>query len=175
MPEAVPVDTLIEQNRIVYTSDGIFNEGDYTRMVQNRITKGVATGLGREATGIRVGRPGGRLPVGTEIRRNAVECLDVGISLAAVDSLITQNLVAKNREYGVTVSGPYNVIEANRIMDTVGENAVAGLIISSVGNLIIRNALDGNWPFDLIVENPAENDLVENRCKRSSPPHLCGR
>lgn len=165
-----PVDTLIEHNLITNTSLGIFAAGDYTCISRNRITKG----RGTEPTGILVGLPG-QSPVGTQILENAVEHFTIGISTRAKDSLVAYNHVCKQLRYGILVENDSNVIEANRVTDTVGFRDSSGLAVLATGNLIIRSVLKGNRPFDLTVQDPTKNDLVENQCIRSSPPNLCNR
>ncbi len=169
MPEAVPVDTLIEYNRIIDPSLGVFTTGDYTRISENRITEG----QGEAPIGIRAGFPGGRTPVGTQILGNSVEHFTIGIDVLAEDALVAYNHVCNNHRFGIWVERDNNVIEANEVTDTVGHEDTSGLAVFAKGNLIIRNSLKGNRPFDLVVQNPTENDLVENRCKRSCPPNLC--
>lgn len=152
MDSAIPSDTLIEQNQISTTDNGIITQGDYTRIAQNQITNGV----GRQSIGIRVGLPGGHVPVGTEILSNLVEGFATGISLLATDSFVAQNIVRMSRTAGVNVALNSNIIKENLVTETIGREDAGGLVISSVGNLVLRNRHRGNWPFDLIVGIPPE-------------------
>lgn len=95
---------------------------------------------------------------------------DRGISVDSGTNIISQNYVYDNGRSGILINAPFNIVERNNVFN----NCKDGINVqrASNKNLIRKNRLKENKPYDIDLNNP-DNTIILNKCKTSDPSGLC--
>ncbi|HEY3367366.1 MAG TPA: right-handed parallel beta-helix repeat-containing protein [Symbiobacteriaceae bacterium] len=140
---------------------GIFGIGVNTLILDNRSAFSEAEGIRTAANAVALGNVSDQ---------NGED----GILMFNTNAAVLDNDLSNNRLFGIAVLGSFHLIEQN--VATNNAYAGIGLLIrrtAATNNSVIRNRMAGNTPVDLLVENPDNNNLVQNQCTTSSPSGLC--
>jgi parallel beta-helix repeat protein len=145
---------------------GIASTGDNTLLLNNSLIENGVEEAADTIGHMDAVQSGNAVVIGTRILRNQLP----GIVLSRRNTFVARNRVKGNSGTGITISATarFNSVQENRVAD----NEHNGIEVDGRRNLILRNRLRRNTPFDLVLNDP-RNDLIDNQCTASDPPGLC--
>jgi parallel beta-helix repeat protein len=145
---------------------GIASTGDNTLILNNSLIENGPGDGGATPGSVGAPQVGNVVVIGTKVFRNRSS----GIVLTRRNIFVANNLVRENQGTGIEVGATarFNILEENRVTG----NQNNGIQVDGKRNLLLRNKLSTNKPFDLVLNEP-NNDLIDNQCRKSNPPGLC--
>lgn len=155
------VGSTVTRNRFISNGmNGIADNAGFNFIYNNEIKENNNNGV-HEIAGL-----GSGAIIGNKILANKLS----GVRLNNEGNHVAGNSIQFNSQSGVLVETGFHNLEGN----TISGNKMNGVVLEKKAshNLLLRNKLFRNIPYDVKVEN-RNNSLIENDYGRSDPPEIC--